>query len=231
MELTDMSETARTTSPLYVPVSTDGRYVTSNVFFYIEFFHSFFIFTLFLIITANQALISIARCILIPFWQKNVPVSLSLSCSGQCKHWSGCSRHLAKKCSPRTRHLFTQGLKSIRQVFTVFLTNFPPCLSLFLLDMMKISPGIWHHSFFWMTGIRHVEKIPLPRIRHQLDICLVMTPDHGVCLVVTPDQGVCLVVIPDHGDPWPGGLQGFNWPLHQYKPSPPPLDSCCTSIW
>jgi hypothetical protein len=34
-----------------------------------------------------------------------------------------------------------QGFKSIRQVFTVFLTNIPPCLSLFLLDMMKISPG------------------------------------------------------------------------------------------
>jgi hypothetical protein len=77
--------------------------------------------------------------------------------------------------SPRTRHLFTQGLKSIRQVFTVFLTNFPPSPSLFLLDMMKISPGIRHHSFFWTAGIRHVEQIPLHRSRHQLDIYLVVT--------------------------------------------------------
>jgi hypothetical protein len=44
---------------------------------------------------------------------------------------------------------------------------------LYLLDMMKISPGIRHHSFFWTTGIRHVEQIPLPRSRHQLDVYLV----------------------------------------------------------
>jgi hypothetical protein len=56
-------------------------------------------------------------------------------------------------------HLFTQGLKSIRQVFTVFLTNFHPSLSLFLLDMMKISPGIRHHSFFWTTGMATCPQI------------------------------------------------------------------------
>jgi hypothetical protein len=35
---------------------------------------------------------------------------------------------------------------------------------------MKISP------FFWTTAIRHVEQIPLPRSRHQLDVYLLVTP-------------------------------------------------------
>jgi hypothetical protein len=46
--------------------------------------------------------------------------------------------------------------------YSVFLTNFPLCRSLFLLDMMKISPGIRHQSSFWTTGIRHFENILLP---------------------------------------------------------------------